>query len=246
VSGLSRALLVVCVAVATSVLLALGFWQVSRLAWKEALIAEIAARTAAPPLALAEIEARWQSAGDVDYLPVRLAGEFRHDRETRFYATSKGRSGWQIMTPLQLADGSIVVVDRGFVPAALAEPAGRAAGQVAGTVEFSGLARNPQFAPPNRFVPANEPGNRLFFWKDFAAIAQASGIGKERLVPFMVDAGPAPIPGGWPQGGATIVELPNNHLQYAITWFGLAAACLGVGAALLFKLVSGGASSNGK
>lgn len=228
-SGLSRALLVVCIAAATGVLLALGFWQVSRLAWKEALIAEIAARTAAPPLALADVEARWNSAGDVDYVPVRLAGEFRHDRETRFYATSKGRSGWQVMTPLQLADGRIVVVDRGFVPAALAEPASRAAGQVAGAVGVEGLARNPQFAPPNRFVPENEPDKRLFFWKDFAAIAQAAGIETERLVPFMVDAGPAPMPGGWPQGGATIVELPNSHLQYAITWFGLAAACLGVG-----------------
>jgi surfeit locus 1 family protein len=235
VSAASRLLLVACVVAATGVLLALGFWQVDRLRWKEALIAGIAARVAAPPSSLADIEARFAATGDVDYLPVEIRGAFLHEGETRFYATSAGRSGYQIMTPLRLDDGRILIVNRGFVPAELSDPARRAAGQTAGTVGIRGLARNPQSVPPNRFVPRNEPGKRLFFWKDFAAIVSASGIGGATVVPFMVDAGQEPVPGGWPRGGATLTALPNNHLQYAITWFGLAAACAGVGAWFLLS-----------
>jgi surfeit locus 1 family protein len=95
-------------------------------------------------------------------------------------------------------------------------------------VALTGLARNPLAAKPSLLVPDNAPDKNIFYWKDRDAMASTTGLDPARLVPFFVDAGPAPNPGGLPVGGVTIVDLPNNHLQYALTWYGLAAALAGV------------------
>lgn len=229
-------LVLVCILAATTVLVLLGNWQVRRLAWKEALIASVEARRNAEPLTLEEMLAVWQRDHDVDYRPVTLTGTYDHAGEIYFYTTHDGNVGWDVLTPLQLADGRRAVVDRGFVPDVLRDPRERGIGQIEGEVTVTGLARNPQFNKPNRFVPDNRPDKREFYWKDFADIVQTMGLDEDdRLVPFIVDAGPTDIPGGYPKGGTTLVEFPNNHLQYAITWYGLAAACLGVGGFFLFS-----------
>ncbi len=229
----SRLILALAVLAATAVLFSLGMWQVRRLAWKEALIATLEIRRHGLPAPLGEIEARWRQTGDVDYMALAAAGTFRHDLEQYYYTTRDGTVGWDVFTPLQLADGRMLFVDRGFVPDADRDPATRAAGQLSGDQTVAGLARNALVEKPNRFVPDNEPANRIFYWRNLTQMAAAAGIAQNLLVPFSLDAGPAAIPGGLPRGGGTIVELPNNHLQYAITWFGLALACLVVGAVLL-------------
>jgi surfeit locus 1 family protein len=234
-SRLSRIVLAVAVVVATAVLLGLGAWQVQRLQWKEALIAEVNARIAAPARPLAEIEALNAEGGDVDYYPVSLKGRFDHSREMFFYTTHEGRVGWNVYVPLILDSGRTALVNRGFVPDELKDAQKRREGLVEGEVEITGLARNALVAKPNSMMPDNEPGNRLFFWKSMPEMALAAGIEPDALLPFFVDAGPAPNPGGWPKGGTTIIAFSNNHLQYAITWFGLAMACLGVGGYLLFS-----------
>jgi surfeit locus 1 family protein len=241
-SRLSRIVLAIAVVLATTVLLGLGAWQVQRLQWKEALIADVNARVAAPARPLAEIEAEYATTGDVDYFPVRLAGRFDNSREMYFYTTHNGRAGWNVYVPLAMASGRTALVNRGFVAAELKEPEKRREGLVAGEVEITGLARNVVLAKPNSMMPDNEPANRLFFWKSMPEMALAAGIEPDALLPFFIDAGPAPNPGGWPQGGTTIIAFSNNHLQYAITWFGLAMACLGVGGYLLF---SGGGRRRG-
>lgn len=207
-----------------AVLVGLGTWQVERLAWKDALIAAIDSRIRSAPRDLAAVEKEFAETGDVDYRPVAVSGAFDHEKERHFLATHDGRSGFFVYTPLVLADGRSVLVNRGFVPYDSKDPATRREGEVAGTVEITGLARNPLSEKPSSLVPDNEPAKNIFYWKDRDAMAASAGLDPTRLVPFFIDAGPAPNPGGLPIGGVTIVDLPNNHLQYALTWYGLAAA----------------------
>jgi surfeit locus 1 family protein len=210
-------------AVAFVLLIGLGSWQVERLAWKKALLASIDQRIHSAPLGLAAIEAQFAGTGDVDYQPVEVDGTFDHGKERHFFATHDGESGFFIYAPLLLEDGRAVFVNRGFVPYDRKEAATRPDGQVAGKVRVTGLARNPLAAKPSSLVPDNEPAKNIFYWKDRDQMASSAGLDTHRLLPFFIDAGPAPNRGGLPVGGVTIVDLPNDHLQYAITWYGLAA-----------------------
>ena len=231
----SRIVLALCILAGIAVLAGLGTWQVQRLQWKEALIAQVEARRSSPPEPLPEIERIWRETGDVDYLPVTVTGRFDHGAEQYFYTTHEGAVGWNVYTPLTLESGRVVLVNRGFVPDAFRDPATRASGLVEGTVDVTGLARNPLTAKPNAFVPDNEPAERTYFWKSMPQMARAAGLDPDRLVPFFVDAGAGDAPGELPRGGVTIVAFPNNHLQYAITWYGLALALAGVGGYFLFS-----------
>lgn len=210
-------------------LIGLGTWQVQRLQWKEALLATIEARTQAAPVSLAETEAIYASARDVDYVPVSATGRFRHAGERHFLATWKGKSGFFVYTPLELVDGRFVFVNRGFVPYDLKDASRRPQGQVEGKVTVTGLARNPLEQKPSSLVPDNDPRKNVFYWKDRDAMAASAGLGAGvDVVPFFIDAGTAPNPGGWPIGGVTLIDMPNNHLQYAVTWYGLAAALVAI------------------
>ncbi len=225
------------------VLLGLGTWQVERLQWKEALLATISERTHAAPLPLTDIEARFASGEDVDYWPVVAKGKFLHAGERHFLATHDGQSGFFIYTPLLLDDGRAVFVNRGFVRYELKDAGTRPEGQVEGVVTVTGLSRAPLAEKPSSIVPDNDPAQNVFFWKDIRAMAATAGLPEgTTVVPFFIDAGDAPNPGGWPVGGVTQVELPNNHLQYAITWYGLAAALAGVMFVGWFKKGRKGAS----
>lgn len=227
---------VAAVAVAIAVLTGLGIWQVERLGWKNGVIRTIEARLAAPPEDLAAMEARFAAAGDVDYRPVRVAGRFLHAGERHFLSTFDGEAGWNIYTPLRLADGRILFVNRGFVPYALKDPATRAAGAVEGPVEVVGLARNALGEKPGSFTPDNDPAANNYYWKSLPDMERGAGLpAGAAVVPFIVDAGPGRAPGGWPVGGTTVVDVPNNHLQYAVTWFGLAAALAAMVLARLFR-----------
>jgi surfeit locus 1 family protein len=195
------------------VLLALGTWQVERLHWKEGLIAAREAGVHAAPVAL---PATIDEALPLEFHPVALRGSFLHEKELYLAATNDlGTVGKHVFTPFQLTDGRIVPDDR-------KDPARREAGQVGGEVAIEGLIRVPPAEKPHWFVPDNRPDLNFWFYVDIPAMAQAAGLAE--LVPFYVDAGPAPNPGGWPRGGTTRLELPNNHLQYALTWYSLAIA----------------------
>lgn len=211
------------------VLIGLGTWQMQRLHWKEALLATIDQRIHSSPLPLAEIERKFAATGDVDYWPVTVTGSFLHEGERHFFATHEGQSGFYIYTPLRLADGRFILINRGFVPYDRKAPETRQEGQVAGTVTLTGLARNPLSQKPSSLIPDNEPEKNIFYWKDRDVMAASAGLPVgASLAPFFVDADNAPNPGGLPVGGVTLIELPNSHLQYAVTWYGLAAALAGV------------------
>ncbi|MER9847833.1 SURF1 family protein [Mesorhizobium sp. M0106] len=211
------------------ILLALGTWQLQRLHWKEGLLQTIDQRTHSAPVPLAELEKRFAAAGDVDYTPVIVTGIFLHRGERHFLATWEGQSGFDVFTPLQLDDGRFVLINRGFVPYDFKDPGKRPQGQVTGKMTVTGLARNPLPAKPSMMLPDNDPQKNIFYWKDRDAMASSAGLPTgAALVPIFIDANATPNPGGLPVGGVTVIDLPNSHLQYAITWYGLAAALAGV------------------
>ena len=214
------------------VLLGLGTWQVQRLHWKEGLIADRTARTTAPPLALpaAGVPLSPAALTDLDFRHGTATGVFLHEREMYLAARTMGGSvGYQIVTPLQEADGSIVLVNRGWVPETRKDPAKRANGQVAGSVTVDGAIRTP--GAQNWLQPDNQPAQNIWFWSDLPAMAAHAGVAPDKLVPVFLEAGASPNPGGLPIGGQTKVKLPNDHLQYAITWYALA-----VGLAVIYVL----------
>jgi surfeit locus 1 family protein len=210
---------VVCVAL----LIGLGVWQLHRLAWKEALIAAVEARAHAAPVD-APPESDWPrlDPADYEYRRVRFAGVFDGSRQvTVFRALSEPRGrfggpGYLVMTPLKLVDGATVLVDRGFVP--------EAQKAAAGETTVVGLMRASETR--NLFTPSDDPANGQWFTRDVGAIARAEGL--TRVAPFFVDAEAGPDPSALPEGGETILAFPNNHLSYALTWFGMAAALVGV------------------
>jgi surfeit locus 1 family protein len=207
-----------------AVLVGLGVWQLKRLQWKEGLIAQIETRTKGEPITLKEATAMARVGRDPEYYRVRIDGRFHHARERYLYAVSDGMVGWHVITPLETADGDMVLVDRGFVPDMLRDPSSRPLGQVENVVTVTGIVRSPELR--NMFTPDNEPEANRWFWRDLQGMARSmfpSGV--IQAAPFFLDAEKSAIPGGWPEGGQTRLEIPNNHLQYAITWF-LLAACL--------------------
>lgn len=227
--------------VALVILLGLGTWQVERLAWKEQLIATIDSRIAAPPVPLADILASPKSIADQEYTPVRVAGTFSHGSERHFFATWQGKTGFYVYTPLLLDGGDFLFVNRGFVPYERKDPATRAEGQVTGRVEFDALVRSALAGKPSSLVPDNDPAKNVFYWKDLRAMADTAGLPAEaKVLGFFVDAREAPVPGGLPIGGVTMVDLPNNHLQYAFTWYGIAAALVGVLGVWTWRRIRGG------
>jgi surfeit locus 1 family protein len=232
--GLRFWLAIVLFPVAMAILLSLGTWQVKRLQWKEALIADIDERRRAAPLGLAALEALATGGGDVDYRAAEAEGTYLHDKERHFLATFRGRAGFYVYTPLQLADGRYLFVNRGFVPYELKDPLKRPEGQLQGEQTVEGLARARLAEKPSSLVPDNDEVKNIFYWKDLDRMAASTGLPLDKVLPFFLDADATPVPGGMPEGGVTEIDLPNSHLQYAITWYGLALALAGVaGYALL-------------
>ncbi len=211
-----------------AVLIGLGTWQLERKRWKEDLLARIGTRVHAEPVALPEAERRAQAGADVDYLHVIASGRFHHDKERYLYAPAPRGLAWHVYTPLELAEGRFLWVNRGAVPDARKSAATRAEGQVAGEQSVRGLVRVP--AGRARFAPDNDPGVNLWYWPDLDAMtASAFGTQKVAVVPFAIDAdAQPPPPGGLPRGGVTRIALPNRHFEYALTWFGLGLALIAV------------------
>jgi len=209
-----------------ALLVGLGVWQLKRLAWKEGLIAAADARAHGPP-SPAPPPSQWAALkpADYEYRRVEAKGTYDFsDQELLFGSLEEPRGryggvGYYVMTPLRLADGAAIIVNRGFVPDTMKADADNGP---RGEVDVVGLMRASESR--NLFTPADEPQRRLFFSRDVEALARAMRLGAH--APFVIDAeaGPDPLP----EGGETRLTFVNNHLSYAFTWFGLAAALIGV------------------
>jgi surfeit locus 1 family protein len=219
----------IVVAAALAVLIGLGNWQMERLAWKEALIARA---TSGPTQPVRDLPppAEWAAlpVDDLQYHPFRLAGRWLHDEEAHVFTSlpdpfgPQGGPGYWIVTPLALEGGGIVLVNRGFAPHGDHEPADRGETLSRGPVEVVGLLR------PDEgriwLTPEDQPEKNLFYARSVPAIAAAQGLASP-VAPFTFDLiAEATPPGGLPQAGETRMQFANNHLHYALTWYGIAAA----------------------
>src|SRR5260370_9141097 len=226
----------IAAASAFAVLLSLGCSQVDGKAWKEGLIATIEQRLSAPPVAL-PTPATWprHNAAEDEFLRVAMTAEFLNDREALVYTIGsslrEGSSvpGYWVFTPARLADGALVMVNRGFVPDGKQDPATRPDGEVAGPINMVGVLRWPE--PPGIFTPAGDPTRNIWFSRDSNAIATAKGVS---VAPFYLELESPDPPGGRPRTGRLHPTLPNNHLGYALTWLGLACVLVGVYCTWLF------------
>jgi len=211
------------------VLVSLGVWQLQRKAWKEGVIVNLSERLAAQPVPLAS-RAAWPQLerNDMEFRRVSFRAEFLHDQEALVYAfASAFRSdvagpGYWIFTPARLMGGGIVVVNRGFVPEGRRDSATRREGQITGVITIVGALRWPE--ERGRFTPADNPQQNLWFVRDHIAMARAKGW--DPVAPFYLEQESPSPPGGLPKPGTLHANLVNNHLQYALTWFGLAICLL--------------------
>lgn len=230
---------------ALAVVIALGTWQLERRAWKEALVAQLDRKLAAPPADLPPPE-RWpqlDAAAD-EFRRVRFAAEFIPGEEALVYSSGSPLRpdatgpGYWVFAPARLPDRSVVVVNRGFVPEGRQDPRTRREGTPSGTVQIAGAMRWPE--PRGLFTPGDEPVKGLWFARDPAAMAAAKNWGE--AAPFYIDQEAPPAPGGLPKVGPLKPGLPNNHLQYAVTWYGLALAIL-ISALLFWRARRRGAAT---
>jgi surfeit locus 1 family protein len=200
-------------------LIALGVWQVERRTWKLALIDRVEQRVHAEAQPIPS-PASWPAltAANDEYRHVTVSGRFLHDRETLVQAVTEEGPGYWVLTPLQRGDGTLVLINRGFVPSERRDASTRRDGNPQGEVAITGLLRVTE--PKGGFLRNNVPQHNRWYSRDVAAIAAARGL--HDVAPFFIDADAGSQTAGGPIGGLTVVRFPNNHLIYALTWFALA------------------------
>lgn len=225
-SASSKILLTVCTIAGFICLTGLGFWQLQRLSWKQDLMAKIELRMVADRRTFSEVLQSWKHDKDVEYYRIRVQGLFEHDKEIHFYTVDNSRPGWRILTPLKLDKGVRIFVDRGFVPLTHKNEENRERAQFSDPVEITGFVR--RFAKKKGlFVPDNNLAKNEWYWKSRQQMSEF--IFPERRVqiaPFFIESDDLKNPEIWPRGGVTRLNLPNRHLEYAITWFSLAVVLL--------------------
>ena len=227
-----------------SIFVALGTWQVQRRTWKLDLIARVQERVHAPAVPAPPV-AEWPrvNAANSEYRHVQVSGTFLNDSETQVQALTELGAGFWVLTPLRQADGSVVLVNRGFVPPERRSRAAHGAGEPTMAAALTGLLRISE--PRGSFLQGNDPGQDRWYSRDVQAIAAARGL--THVAPYFIDADAADgdrrrtgevgagdaDPGEAPQGaaasgsaapvgGLTVVTFRNAHLSYAITWYALA------------------------
>lgn len=213
-------------------LVSLGVWQLQRLAWKRDLIERVEQRVHAPPVAPPGRE-QWPqvNAANSEYLHVIVQGRYRHDRETLVQAVTERGGGFWVITPFDTDDGYVVLINRGFVTPLNRDPTTRLQGQIEGVTTVTGLVRVSESG--GAYLRSNEPAANRWYSRDVAAIAAARGL--TDVAPYFIDADASEARGGdAPIGGLTVIRFNNNHLQYALTWFGLALMVAG-GAFLVLR-----------
>lgn len=206
---------------------ALGVWQLERRVWKLDLIQRVESRIHAPPTA-APGPAMWPSvtAARDEYRHVEVSGRYLPGADTRVQAVTELGPGYWLLTPLQRLDGSIVLINRGFVPPDWT-PAPALASAATPGIRVTGLLRLTE--PGGGFLRRNAPAEGRWYSRDVQAIAAAQGL--DRVAPYFIDADAGVVGVGrdtagtredGPVGGLTVVRFRNQHLQYALTWFALA------------------------
>ena len=209
---------------ALAVLCSLGTWQLQRLSWKQSLIAKTQSRLGAAPIPLADALARAAAGEDLEYQPVFATGSFRAEETARVFASHEGKPGVLLFAPFETG-GGVIYVNRGFIPQEVAKTL-RSPG-IEGEARIEGLFRRAETKRgfERIFAPKDQPSDNLYFARHPQKFAASHGL---RVSPYYIDSYGRENADEWPKGGLTRVEFSNRHLEYALTWFGLAGALIGV------------------
>jgi surfeit locus 1 family protein len=206
------------------VLVGLGTWQLGRLQWKNDLIDSFEARVAAPPVA---VPASGAAIDPIEFRQLDLTGRFLHDKEIFLTGrTYEGNAGFHVVTPFELADGRLILINRGWVSEGYKDPAKRAFSRVDGPTTVAGILRKP--GQKGYFVPENEPAKGFWFTLVPAEINAHLGLGTVAIDSFYADAIRTSAVVTLPIAAKTELNLRNAHLSYALTWYGIALALIGV------------------
>lgn len=220
----------VAFACAFPLLIGLGWWQLERLAWKEDMLERFDEAVNAAPVDLDEVLAANRAGENVAYRPAIFEASPLSEDEIHLYAVVRGEAGWRVIVAVETDSGTALLLDRGFVPEAMknaARPPFKVQTRIVGRIQL------PETQAP--FTPDNEPQRNMWYWRDLQAMAQVVHLQRAALAPFYVLLqSPAPE-GGWPRPEAMPEPPRNQHLGYALTWFGLAAALAGVYMAFALK-----------
>jgi surfeit locus 1 family protein len=210
-------ILTIVTSVALAILIGLGFWQLERREEKHALLDQIAQRMIAPA---DSIEALLIDEPQAPFRHATAQGTFEHAQESYVFAPRSDdngtRLGYKVITPLRLTASAIVLVDRGWVPQEKRAAATRLKGQIEGVVTIRGLLR--PASSPGLFTPDPNVAEHIWYVHDIAAMAAAFGL--KPATTLYLEAS-TPVAGG-PEPTTEMPEIPDNHLQYALTWFALA------------------------
>ncbi len=212
-----------------ALLIGLGTWQLQRRAWKDGLIAQITARTTQAPVSLEEAERRWLAGEEIEYLRVGVTGRYIEGRDNYYFTTGGDGPGYQVYVPFRSKDGRTLLVNRGYIPAAmLPKEADAILPRPGGDAEITGLVRAGE--EPGLFdgEPPPEGRNGPWLYRSLSGMASVAHIpdvvSPKLMVPFFLDLErDTANPEAYPRGGTTRLSLPNRHLEYALTWYGLAA-----------------------
>jgi surfeit locus 1 family protein len=218
-----------------AILCALGTWQIFRLDEKEALLAAIQARSTAAPISLVEALRQHEQGEDVEFRLVKTSGTFDQAHEVHKLTTFDGAPGWEIITPFLSVEGVVALVDRGVVPDSLRDPAKRS--EAAAPSEITAIVRTHQ-SGQGYFDPENDEAKNQWHWWDVPAMLAAVAIpANVKVAPFVLQALPAAGSAKFPRAAMPQTNISNNHLQYALTWFSLAAVLLVIAGLFVAKQV---------
>ncbi len=216
-------------AIGIAILLGLGVWQIKRLGQKEVLIASLENRLKTPPIPLSEALAKQGQGEDIEYLKVTLTGQPDTKNAFRKVASINGDPGWEIIEPFRTDDGSMVLVDLGAIAENQPLNFAETSQTIVGVVRFHNRGRG-------YFDNDNDAAKNIWYWWDVPSMLSGlNHIAAIHAAPFVLQKLPD-TENEVPLAELPKVELANNHLGYAITWFGLAAALAGVTGFYAFSL----------
>ena len=205
-------------------LILLGSWQLQRLQWKNQLIDQFETRTAAPAVSPPSADSLTENS---EFIRLALIGEFRHDQEIYLTGrTYEGNAGFHVVTPFSLVDGRTILINRGWVAESYRDRSTRKFSLVSGQVTVDAILRMP--ASKGYFVPENTPEDGFWFTLVPAEIVEYLGIPMPVITTYYADALRTSEVVTLPIGAKTALNLRNAHLSYAMTWYGIAFALVGV------------------
>ncbi|NOX95311.1 MAG: SURF1 family protein [Alphaproteobacteria bacterium] len=217
--------------ISLGILVFLGVWQLQRLEWKQGLIEKVEARIHQPPIPLDDAVWRWRGGEDMEYMPVRVSGVYLQVGEAKIFGLLEGRAGAYIFTPLlrhesAKAESKIIYVNRGFALQSVSDSVLWSNELEMSYKSVEGLFRTAEQRPgiAGAFRPTDSPDENQWYLRDPRLFASNAGLDAP---PYYIDS--FAIEGAqWPKGGTTRLDFSNRHLEYALTWFGLALTLIGV------------------